>query len=97
MNGTKEMLVVDEEARVVGDAPLTAANIPLKTALDVRREQSRVYREARAGKLDKVDAAKLVWILGEIRKSIETHDIEQRITELEERTNGKALPAPRAH
>lgn len=97
-NETKVALVIDADTGLPEVSPLTAADIPLKTALDVRREQSRVYREARAGKLDRQDAAKLVWMLGEIRKSIETHDIEQRLTELEGRTSNKALPQPaRAH
>lgn len=97
MNGTDRALVVVAETEVAEVSPLTAADIPLKTALDVRREQSRVYREARGGTLEKVEAAKLIWMLGEIRKSIETHEIEQRLTDLEDRTNGKSIPALRAH
>lgn len=97
MNETKTALVPVATMETPEGIPLTAADIPLKTALDVRREQSRVYREARGGQLDKQDAGKLIWMLGEIRKSIETYEIEQRLTDLEERSNGKALPAPRAH
>ena len=73
------------------DKDLGASDIPLRTALDVRREQAKVYREARCGRLEKADAAKLVWMLGEIRKSIETYEIERRLTELET----ARLPAPR--
>lgn len=93
-----QALVIDADTGLPEPTPPTAADIPLKTALDVRREQSRVYREARGGMMDKQDAAKLIWMLGEIRKSIETHEIEQRLSDLEERTNGKpALPSHRAH
>lgn len=74
------------------DEVLTAADIPLKTALDVRREQAKVYREARGGKMDKQDAGKLIWMLGEIRKSIETYEIETRLAQLESQ---RQLPGPR--
>lgn len=89
MTETKTALVIDGETGTVDPHPLGAAEIPLRTALDVRREQSKVYREARGGRLDKQDAAKLVWMLGEIRKSIETQEIEQRLAQLE----SKQLPA----
>jgi hypothetical protein len=69
--------------------------------VDVRREQAKVYREARGGTIDKAEAAKLVWMLGEIRKSIELEEVERRLSELEERTSGgrsmPALPTHRAH
>lgn len=68
-----------------------ASEIPLSSPVDVRREQAKVYREARGGKLDKAEAAKLIWMLGEVRKSIELEEIERRLASLE--TRG-ALPAP---
>lgn len=74
------------------DDDLDAARLPLRTAVDVRREQAKVYREARAGKMDKADASKLVWMLGEIRKSIEIEDVEKRLAALEA---SRQLPAPR--
>lgn len=74
------------------DKAATASDIPLSSPVDVRREQAKVYREARGGRIDKQDASKLIWMLGEIRKSIETEEIEKRIAELEQR---KGLPAPR--
>lgn len=90
----KDAVVIDGETGLPERTP-SAAGIPLRTAVDVRREQAKVYREARAGTLDKVDAAKLVWMLGEIRKSIELEEVERRLSELEQRTDGgRTLPAP---
>lgn len=83
-----------------GTAAPTPSEIPLSSAVDVRREQAKVYREARGGNLDKQDAAKLIWMLGEIRKSIELEEFERRISELEERTGVRttpALPSARTH
>lgn len=88
---TKTPLVIDGETLTPDPPPPAAHEIPLRTALDVRREQSKVYREARGGKMDRADAAKLIWMLGEIRKSIETYEIEKRLSELE----AARLPAPR--
>ena len=101
MTGKEQRQIIDAETGLPEpippespkDDPLTASDIPLKTALDVRREQSKVYREARGGKMDRADAAKLIWMLGEIRKSIETYEIEKRLDQLEA---AKGLPPPRA-
>lgn len=73
------------------DAP-GAAELPLRNAVDVRREQAKVYREARAKRIDPADASKLIWMLGEIRKTIETEEIEKRLDQLE---TARGLPAPR--
>ena len=97
----KAPLTIDGETQRPDPSPLGASEIPLSSAVDVRREQAKVYREARGGTLDKQDAAKLIWMLDCIRKSIETEEFEKRIAELEERTsNGQSsLPAltARAH
>jgi hypothetical protein len=90
---TKAGLVIDAETgKADTPPPLDASTIPLSSAVDVRREQAKVYREARGGQMDKAEAAKLVWMLGEIRKSIELEDVERRLAELEDRTNGGKLP-----
>lgn len=75
--------------RVVAIPP----KIKLQTLEDVRREAARVYREARAGKLDTAEASKLSFMLQGIAKMIEAGQIEKRIEALE---NGHpaALPAP---
>ena len=56
----------------------------LDTAQDVKKELSKLYREARSGLVATGDATKLGWLLGEIRKTIETSDIEKRIEQLEQ-------------
>ena len=43
----------------------------------------RVYREARAGKIDTQDATRLVFVLGELRKLYEATELEERIAVLE--------------
>ena len=67
--------------------------IKLQTLEDCRREAARVYREARAGKLDTSEASKLSFMLQGVAKMIEAGQIEKRIEALE---NGRpaALPAP---
>jgi hypothetical protein len=104
----KTPYVIDGETGAVDPIPSpigtpSAAQLPLSSALDVRREQAKIFREARGGTMDKADAAKLIWMLGEIRKSIETYEIEQRLMGLEERLSiggNRQLPTPypaRAH
>lgn len=56
----------------------------LDTANDVKKELAKLYREARSGLVATSDATKLGWLLGEIRKTIETSDIEKRIEQLEQ-------------
>ncbi len=55
----------------------------LDTIQDVKTELGKLYREARLGKVEAATATKLTYILGEIRKTIETGDIERRIEKLE--------------
>ena len=59
--------------------------IDLKTIDDIRLEMARVYREMRASTIEAADGTKLVYVLSAIGKLIELHDIEKRITLLEER------------
>ena len=89
--GAKEGLTIDG---VTGTVTPTPPKIDLASALDVRREMAKVYRETKAGKIDTADGAKLVYMLAQVGKMIELHEIETRLTALEAR-NGKPLPAPR--
>lgn len=84
-------LTIDGETQSVIPTP---PKIDLATALDVRREMAKVYREVRAKRVDPADGTKLVYILAQVGKMIELHEIESRLTALEER-NGKSLPPPR--
>jgi hypothetical protein len=45
----------------------------------------RVYREARAGKIQTQDATRLVFVLDKLRDVLMAMDIEKRIEALEER------------
>ncbi len=58
----------------------------LDTLNDVRREMSRVYREARTGTIETAEGSKLVWMLEKIGKVIEISDLESRIEKLEQAT-----------
>lgn len=49
----------------------------------VRREMARVYRDMRSGAVASQDGARLVYVLGEIRKMFEVCDLEKRIQALE--------------
>ena len=61
----------------------TPAKINLSTAESIRQEMARVYRDARARRLDAADATKLVFILGHILKAHELGVIEARLNVLE--------------
>ena len=67
----------------------------LNTLEGVRREMSRIYREAESGKRDTAEASKLIYMLGQIGKMLELTEIEARFRVLEGRSSGR-LPAPRA-
>ncbi len=81
-------VIIDGVTGEVHDIPHVKNNkryrCELDTAQDVKRELSRLYREARSGLVATGDATKLGWLLGEIRKTIETSDIELRIEQLEQ-------------
>ena len=57
--------------------------IHLKTADDVRLEMAKVYRDMRSGRIDMGDGTKLVYVLAQLNKVIETSLIEARMEALE--------------
>jgi len=59
--------------------------IDLKTIDDVRLEMARVYRDMRAEKILTSDGTRLVYVLGQIGKMIELHEIIKRLEKLEEK------------
>ena len=61
----------------------TPSKIKLNTLEDVRREMTRVYREARAGIIDTSEAGRMTYILVGIGKLIEATDIDKRLTHME--------------
>jgi hypothetical protein len=65
-------------------SPRDAPNVGrLDCVTSIRREMSRVYKEARRGKLETSRASKLVFILATIVKVLEGSDLESRMAALE--------------
>lgn len=78
----------DVEGELVPRTPSPPAKwrpVSLNTARSVRREMTRVYNQVREGHLDVQEGARLVYILGEIRRSIEVDEFEGRLEALEEK------------
>ena len=65
----------------------TPARIDLKSIDDVRLEMARVYREMRGDVIETQKGTRLVYVLAAIGKLIELHELEQRIQDLEGKTN----------
>jgi hypothetical protein len=55
----------------------------LDTARDVRKELARLYRSGRRGDLPASDCSRLASVLGLVLKSLEVHELEERVTRLE--------------
>jgi hypothetical protein len=66
-----------------GTCTPTPPKIKLNELEDVRREMARVYREARAGRMDTSEAGRLAYILTGIGKLIEATEIEKRLAQME--------------
>lgn len=63
----------------------TLLKIDLKSIDDVRLEMAKIYREMRNHKIDAAEGTKLIYVLSQIGKMIEIHDIEKRINLIEEK------------
>lgn len=61
----------------------TPSRIDLKTIDDIRLEMARVYREMRDCRIEAQQGTRLVYVLSQIGKLIELHEIERRIAALE--------------
>lgn len=68
-------------------AQSTPQSTHLKTIDDVRLEMAKVYRDMKSQKIPTHDGTRLVYVLGQIGKMIELHDIEKRIELLETGNN----------
>lgn len=60
--------------------------IKLSTLGEIRTELGKLYREARAGRLDTQDATRLAYLLSQLREMHLAMEIEARLFELERRT-----------
>ena len=58
-------------------------SIHLKTIDDVRLEMAKVYRDMKLQKIPTHDGTRLVYVLAQIGKMIEVHDLEKRLNVLE--------------
>lgn len=67
----------------------TPQTIHLKTADDIRLEMGKVYREMRTGRLPMEGGTKLVFVLGQLNRAIETSLIESRTDALHRVLQGK--------
>lgn len=92
MSRTKHA-AADGIAATLVQMPTPQPKIPLQSLEDVRREAARVYREARAGKIETADASRLSFMLQGIAKMIEASSIERRIEALETSTRYIAQPS----
>jgi len=63
----------------------TTPSIHLKHIDDVRLEMAKVYRDMKQQKILAHDGTRLVYVLTQIGKMIELHDIEKRVNIIEER------------
>lgn len=82
---TNQSVTIDNKSGKV--LPTRNKKIDLATINDVRLEMASVYRGMKAGSIEASDGTKLAYVLSAIAKAIEVHDIEQRITLLEEKKN----------
>ena len=80
---SKESLIIAK----VEVLPIKVRSIALTSVGHCRAELATVYRQARAGQIQLADATKLAFILVSLGRMIETSDLENRITSLEEKAN----------
>lgn len=79
--GKKVSVTIDSKDLAVLPTP---SRIELKKIDDIRLEMAKVYREMRTNRLDSQQGSRLVYVLSQIGKLIEIHEIERRIAALEE-------------
>jgi len=79
-------MVSPDDTDEIQDTPRPlVVRVKLNTVADVQRELAKLYRLARAKKMDTSEASKLANILMLIARIMETSDLEERIARLEGR------------
>ena len=63
--------------------PTPSKKIDLATINDVRLEMASVYRAMKGGSIEAGNGSRLVYVLAQIGKMVELHDIEKRVEKLE--------------
>lgn len=86
MSTTETPQVPDPSGESKGGGGKT--RIPLKTAIDARRQMAKVYRQMYDGRLDPNIGTKHAYVLLALTKMIETADLTARLDALEARANG---------
>ena len=61
----------------------TPNRIDLKSIDDVRLEMAKVYRSMKGKEIQASDGTRLVYVLSQIGKMIEVHEVEKRLVALE--------------
>ncbi|NDP48932.1 MAG: hypothetical protein GZ085_11215 [Sulfuriferula multivorans] len=69
---------------------LPAPRMNLNDLDGLRREMARVYRDMRGGRIHSQDGARLVYVLGELRRVFESCELEKRLAALEWGHDGHA-------
>lgn len=85
MVANRQPATIDSDTGKVILTPARTPPIKLDTLRNLRDEMGRVYREARAGKIQTQDATRFVFVLDKLRDVLIAMDIEKRIEVLEER------------
>ena len=78
---TNEPVTIDNKSGNV--LPTRSKKVDLRSIDDVRLEMANVYRKMNSREIEPSDGTKLVYVLGQIGKMIEVHEIEKRIELLE--------------
>lgn len=78
------MKTKDKKAKATLKAKRTLVRAPLSTLGGVIAETTKVYREARSGKINQFEARSLVWMLSQLRGMLETQALERIERKLEE-------------
>ena len=74
-------VTVDPSGEVI--TPTRPRRIDLATIDDCRLEMATVYRAMKSGEIETSEGTKLVYVLGQLGRLIEAHEIEKRIELLE--------------
>lgn len=78
---TKSPVTVDNSSGKPIHTP--AKRIDLASINDVRLEMAATFRAMKSGDIDPSDGTKFVYVLGQIGRFIETHEVEKRMEALE--------------
>ena len=84
MANTKPVTIDGKTGKPVTPHPVRTAPIKLNNLRSIRDELARLYRLARAGKIETQDATRLAYLLSELRQMTIAIEIEDRLVKLEE-------------